>query len=70
MNLIKASRVVRDNLEVSLETVANIQRAVADGRKPDRAHTTFLIRSLQAASAAALEVDARTAGQSEPKKGD
>ena len=70
MNLKKAIEVASENLALDVVLLRRISDAHAKGEIPNRSDTTLLEVSLRSALSAAMEIDNRTAGVREPKRGD
>lgn len=66
MNVNKAFMVVRDNLGVATELLLRMETRGATSA----VEASLLVRTLQLAQAAAMELQARAAGTPEPKRGD
>lgn len=66
MSVVKSLAVIEDNLVIGLQLVVKIQR----GDKLALPEVTLLVRTLRAAACAANELEQRTLGTPEPKRGD
>jgi hypothetical protein len=59
-----------ENLATAANVLQRIRTARKLGQTPDRTDAALLCRTLELTTCAAREIDARTAGQAEPRRGD